>query len=79
MTKKDYIKIADILKDYQDLLPEYKNHQAIITELTNRFIVMLEADNPRFNRERFIDYINKQECQECGYIKHRYNCTKFRG
>ena len=60
MTKKDYIKIADILKRYQ-IINCYLNPETLlaIDELTIDFMHMLERDNPRFNSKRFIDYINK--------------------
>jgi len=69
MTKKDYIKIADVLKrskkwltvlrdnnpdSYNDLKP-LRGVQMIIDTLCTT----LQADNPRFDRDKFIDYINK--------------------
>jgi len=50
MTRKDYVKVADILCGYS---------QAMIDnfwweDLVNDFALMFEADNPNFKREVFI-------------------------
>lgn len=54
MTKKDYIKIADLLKENKRLFAP-STYKTFI----NRFADMLELDNPSFNRETFINYTNK--------------------
>lgn len=54
MTKKDYIKIADIIKAYKLILPDV--HVKIIT---NDFADVLQEDNERFHRKAFINYINR--------------------
>ena len=45
MTKKDYEKIAEVLMEASPYTIRYV--------LVERFIKMLQADNPRFNEERF--------------------------
>lgn len=65
MTKKDYVKIAKVLKDKRDLLGpqetwtnEDKRHFAGFLQacdmLIESFADMLAEDNPRFDREKFI-------------------------
>lgn len=51
MTRKDYVKVADILSGYS---------QAMIDnfwweDLVNDFALMFAEDNPNFNRERFLE------------------------
>ena len=62
MTKKDYIKIADILAKKSAEVDKWNNAEAKSLTLAyiEDFIVMLQLDNPRFNRARFIEYISKQ-------------------
>jgi hypothetical protein len=50
MTRKDYVKVSDILAGYQ---------QAMIDnfwweDLINDFALMFAEDNPNFQKERFI-------------------------
>jgi hypothetical protein len=56
MTKKDYILIAEILRKASNKYPEAKN---IHNFLEFEFSCKLEDDNARFNKQRFLDYINK--------------------
>lgn len=61
MTKKDYIAIADAIK--QSIIEtefiangeEYIDPNILIENITQA----MEKNNPRFDRERFINYINK--------------------
>lgn len=51
MTRKDYVKVADILAGY---------HNAMIDnfwweDLLNDFAIMFEEDNPNFKRDKFIE------------------------
>lgn len=46
MTKKDYIKIANLIKDLPPRIDK--------VELVNRFIKVAIKDNPRFDTGRFI-------------------------
>lgn len=65
MTKKDYKTIADILKkafnlvylhrldnDFEEWFKKY---------LTNEFIIYFEEENDKFNKEKFIEYLNREE------------------
>ena len=49
MTKKDYIKIAAILKD----------HQCKCVDLVSDFANMLSEDNPHFDEKRFREACEK--------------------
>lgn len=59
MKKKDYIKIADILKLFNKHNLSERNANDVIAELTGRLMVMFVRNNPRFDGEKFINYINK--------------------
>lgn len=56
MTKKDYIKIANILKECigVGLIQDVNHREGIIKE----FCRMLKSDNSNFNNDRFTNYIN---------------------
>lgn len=49
MTRKDYIAVSDILKEYRETIPaeEYTN-------LCNDFADYMESDNPRFQDLTFL-------------------------
>ena len=61
MTRKDYIKIADVLKPYIKILKEKSpwvngiNPETLIKDFSNIF----KEDNPKFNEKIFKEYINK--------------------
>ena len=58
MTKKHYIKFADLLKDLKK--DEYINFDGNTqTRLLNGMIKIFKSDNSRFNTQTFLDYINK--------------------
>jgi len=59
MTKKDYIKIADTIKDISFDLSLGVNTDEKNT-IVNNFSFMLKADNSRFDKVKFWDYINKK-------------------
>jgi len=50
-TKKHYIEIGKILKRNKDI-PQIKR-------LTNDFIALFEWDNKNFDKEKFINFLNK--------------------
>jgi hypothetical protein len=50
MTRKDYVMIADILKGQQ----KAHNDLETIEEIAYNFADVLEEDNPRFDRHRFL-------------------------
>jgi hypothetical protein len=60
MTKKDYIKIADILGNKLASVKTWDNTTAYSLALayTEDFMNMLKRDNTSFDKARFIDYIN---------------------
>lgn len=55
MTKKDYIKFADMLKNNKD----YFNSKKDFYFFVDKMIVLFSEDNKQFDLNRFIDYINK--------------------
>lgn len=50
MTRKDYVMIADILKGQQ----KAHNDLETIEEIAYSFADVLEEDNPRFDRHKFL-------------------------
>ena len=53
MTQKDYIKIAATLKEIQAEI----NWR--IPNMVGKFALMLKADNPRFDQEKFLQAVYK--------------------
>lgn len=66
MTKKDYVKIAEILNQYvktaQNSLTEYQNN---IDTLVVNLADWLEGDNDLFDRNKFFKAIYRKEKTEC--------------
>ena len=51
MTRKDYVATAEILSSFKELIgDEFTFH-----DLVNDFGAMFEADNPRFDADKFFD------------------------
>ena len=48
MTRKDYVATANILNDVIEFM-----HPAAYAEIVTKFADMMEADNERFDRDRF--------------------------
>lgn len=48
MTRKDYVETANILADFRNVLDEN-----VFDGLVNRFAIMFQDDNPRFDDVRF--------------------------
>ena len=62
MTKKDYIKIAIQFKNalaLSKLSTEKYSIDEVITAIINDFSEMLKEDNQNFDKQKFIEYINK--------------------
>ena len=57
MTKKDYIKFANMVVDLT------RNNQELFTRnnLINRLIDIFGNDNYRFNENKFVEFIEKNE------------------
>jgi hypothetical protein len=56
MTRKDYVKVAEILSSFKDLIgDEFTFH-----DLVDEFAAMFEADNERFDAQRFFDACTKE-------------------
>ncbi len=59
MTKKDYIKVAEILKEAKNNPDNWKlRHEDVIKNLVDEFSIMFKLDNRRFDKVKFVDYIN---------------------
>lgn len=53
MTRKDYVKIAALLKKYLSLTVD--EEKALMVWLIDDFAKMMADDNPRFDRQRFLE------------------------
>ena len=62
MTRKDYVKIADILAN-----------QNATKSMIEEFMSMLKCDNYRFDKDRFQDYIAKKQNIQRGKIYGNVN------
>jgi len=62
MNKKDYIKIAEVLRSKYIEVGKWGANsteaQSLSLAYIEDFMTMLKEDNPSFNREKFINYIN---------------------
>ena len=59
MTKKDYIKVAQILKEAKNNPNNWKlRNEDVINQIIEDFTVMFKLDNRRFDKLKFLDYIN---------------------
>jgi hypothetical protein len=52
MTRKDYVKTAQILNNYVDEIDFL-----VLSEIADEFAGMFEDDNPNFNYQKFIDAV----------------------
>lgn len=55
MTRKDYIETAKILLDFKDSIGSDHDGEQTFEGLVDRFSIMFENDNPRFDSDRFAD------------------------
>ena len=59
MTKKDYIKVAEILKEAKINPNNWKlRNEDVIKYLVDEFSIMFKLDNRKFDKVKFVDYIN---------------------
>jgi len=56
MTRKDYIKIANVLKTANDNR-DYYSVEDVFNILIDDMCEVLKADNSRFDKNKFINYI----------------------
>ena len=62
MTRKDYVRIADAVKEnimYNPANPKDISALICLEDLIQSLCNMLKIDNPRFDAKRFKEYINK--------------------
>jgi Fe-S-cluster formation regulator IscX/YfhJ len=58
MTRKDYVKTAEILKDFRDNYPtELVDFKNLVFDFSDWFA----EDNPNFNEEKFIEAVFGKE------------------
>jgi len=57
MTKKHYIALADAIKDHNTLVAKIGGTEFQPTQLDS-LATFCQRQNPRFNRQRWLDYIN---------------------
>ncbi len=71
MTKKDYILIADILGKKLKEVRNWHNVEAVSLAIgyCDDFAYALQKENPRFNRIKFVEYINKNYESNLSYEK----------
>ena len=55
MTRKDYVMISSILKGMQKQFKEGEEGNTLLWILAQQFANELQADNPRFDRARFLE------------------------
>ena len=68
MTRKDYVIIAKALKTQFELSHENNEDDGLcaVINVANDLATALEADNPRFDRERFLEACGvKSDCADC--------------
>ena len=56
MTKKDYIKIADVINELSFIKDELNFKLVTKIELVNDLCEMFKKDNPNFNENKFKKY-----------------------
>lgn len=63
MTKKDFILIADVLAEVWRGCDEFSDHSAkgTVDEVACVLAVRLESAFPNFDREKFLDYVDRQK------------------
>jgi len=54
MTRKDYVMIARTIKGNQRQFKEGEEGQTLLWILAHQFASELQADNPRFDRDKFL-------------------------
>ena len=54
MTRKDYVAIAQILKDANVVWRGETNVETCLMNVCKNFALVLSSDNPRFDRARFL-------------------------
>jgi hypothetical protein len=57
MTKKDYIKVADIIKGINNL-PEHFSNEDVRDYIIEAMSTMFKLDNSRFDADRFKSAVN---------------------
>ena len=55
MSKKDYVKLAELVRKYKEVFEKNGLFEPFVDDLTD----ILWKDNPRFSYTRFVDYINR--------------------
>ncbi len=61
MTRKDYILIAEALRNYSLETNAGYNSDSAVLEVSSRIADALEQDNPKFNREHFLAVVRNEK------------------
>lgn len=54
MTKKDYVKIAGVIKEYRHQ-KRIEGYNWDLSDLAQDLAVVFASDNPRFDQDRFLE------------------------
>lgn len=63
MSKKHYQAIAAAIYDTRAKMPERADAGVVLTIVTNKLLDIMEEDNPRFDRERFVEACETGKCR----------------
>ena len=74
MTKKDYEAIAAIIREFQDVNRTVRAQLA--TQVSERLAEYMAADNPRFDRARFLAACRGEDATDSAGRKVRYSVKR---
>jgi hypothetical protein len=60
MSKKDYVAVANVLNGYYAAASDNKDQQLGIKLIADSLSGVFADDNPRFNRDRFMDAVTRR-------------------
>jgi hypothetical protein len=65
MTKKDYIELAKLIRNEREYFADWQKHgigtiQVPLDHFVNGLCYILKSDNPRFDKERFLEACNPE-------------------
>ena len=61
MTKKDYVSIALAIRKAYNKNLQNLVRSGTFQDLIDELVIVFKRDNPRFNREKFVRFINEGE------------------
>ena len=67
MSKKDYIRAAEIVREFRDgLFPTREFNELVASHIEQAFVDLFSSTNSRFDQERFIEACRKNNVAEEG-------------